>query len=135
NYGGMRALMRSSAARYGAGKLPSIQKWQGELDKLAAAKRDEARQLFENQQYRAAFTRINEALEIWPDVAGAKEVDAAIAAAYPMIFVGVTQPALDHDAERLDNWGARRTGRLVHRTLVEFLGAGPEGGQYQLSVG
>ncbi|MGE3780411.1 MAG: ABC transporter substrate-binding protein, partial [Pirellulaceae bacterium] len=62
-------------------------------------------------------------------------LQADLFGAYPMIFVGVTQPALEHDEQRLDNWGTRRTGRLLHRTLVEFLGAGPEGGQYQLPLG
>jgi ABC-type transport system substrate-binding protein len=72
---------------------------------------------------------------MWPEVSGGRQLDADISAAYPIVFVGVTQPALAPDAQRLDDWAARRTARLVRRALVEFLGAGPAGGQYQLSLG
>ncbi len=58
-----------------------------------------------------------------------------MAETYPQIIVGVTQPALSYDSGRLDNWAARRTGRLVHRNLVEFLGAGSEGGEYEFPGG
>ena len=72
---------------------------------------------------------------IWPEVAGGQALLDELAQQYPLVVVGVLQPVKEPDAQRLDNWPARRTGRLLHRDRVEFLGAGPEGGQYDFRAG
>jgi len=74
-------------------------------------------------------------MNIWPTVQGAKKLNDYIVERFPQVSVGVTQPAVSHNAQRLENWSARRTGMLLHRTLVEFKGAGNEGGRYELSLG
>lgn len=135
NYLGLRTLIVGMKQKYGNQKPASVDTWASQLNQLAAQKRDQGREHLDAQRYRDAIASVKEMNAIWPDVEGGKELDVAVANAYPIVFVGVTQPALDYDAQQLDNWPARRTGRLVHRTLVEFLGAGPEGGQYQLSAG
>jgi hypothetical protein len=135
NYGDMRALINRAAQKAGAARPPVLDAWVDQLNKKAIEVRDKGRAQLDGRRYREAFASAKQMLEIWPSVQGGRELAAAIESAYPMIFVGVNQPALEHNAERLDNWSARRTGRLVRRTIVEFLGAGPEGGQYQSSLG
>jgi tetratricopeptide (TPR) repeat protein len=130
-----RLLLQRMAEKYQANRPPSVDKWVGEFQKLAGEKRDAGREHLQSNRYREALVAIKEMHAIWPNVAGGRELEADLATAYPLVFVGVTQPAVQYDAQRLDNWSARRTGRLVHRTLVEFLGGGPEGGQYQFAFG
>lgn len=130
-----RYLLQRMTDKYKANRPASVDKWINQFQQMAGAKRDEARELLKAQKYREALSSMKEMVAIWPTVAGGAELEVEISAAYPLVFVGVTQPAVDFDAQRLDSWPARRTGRLVHRTLVEFLGAGPEGGQYQFAWG
>ena len=60
-----------------------------------------------------------------------REIDAI----YPLVNVGVLQSATVLEPTRLDNWAARRSGRLIYRTLFEMQGAGPEGGEYDFIFG
>jgi len=52
-----------------------------------------------------------------------------IARQYPLVVVGVAQPAATFDAASLDD-RPRAGGYLLTRTLVEFVERGPEGGAY-----
>ncbi len=135
DYGSMRQMITRVAKKYRANRPPAINAMAAELAKLAAAKRDEARKLVQEKEYHAAIRASKEMMDIWPLVSGATELNEWIVEQFPQVNVGVIQPAISHDAQRLENWGARRTGMLVHRTLVEFKGAGNEGGQYSLSLG
>ncbi len=135
DYGSMRQIITRVATKYRAERPPAINTMAAVLAKLAAEKRDEARKLVEAKEYHAAIAASKRMMEIWPLVTGAKELNDWIVEQFPQVNVGVIQPAASHDAQRLENWGARRTGMLLHRTLVEFRGAGNEGGQYSLSLG
>jgi hypothetical protein len=135
NYLGIRSLLKGMTDKYGNQKPAAVETWSARLRQLATEKRDQGREHLTNQRYREAIGSVKEMVNLWPDIEQGKQLQSEVAAAYPIVFVGVTQHAIDHDAQRLDSWASRRTGRLVHRTLVEFLGAGPEGGEYQLSLG
>jgi ABC-type transport system substrate-binding protein len=130
-----RSLLARVRDQYGVDRLPSLQGWIDQLVTLATQKHNEARALLEADEYRDAIRASKQMMAIWPEVEGATELSADIAESYPMVTVGVLQPAVLHDARRLDNWSALRTGQLVRRSLVEFLGAGPEGGQYSFARG
>ncbi|MDP6468831.1 MAG: ABC transporter substrate-binding protein [Pirellulaceae bacterium] len=135
DYGSMRQIITRVVTKYGADRPPTIDEKARKLAALAAEKREEARELVNNRRYHDAISASKEMMDIWPHVQGAKELNAWIVEQFPQVNIGVTQPAISHNAQRLENWGARRTGMLLHRTLVEFKGAGNEGGQYTLSLG
>lgn len=135
DYGSMRQIITRIAAKYGAERPAAIDEKARKLAAMAAVKQAEARKLVESKEYHAAISASKEMMNIWPHVKGAKELNAWIVEQFPQVNVGVMQPAVSHNAQRLENWGARRTGMLIHRTLVEFKGAGNEGGQYDLSLG
>ncbi|MCA9142015.1 MAG: hypothetical protein H6821_06125 [Planctomycetaceae bacterium] len=135
DYRSARIVLDRLAAKFGSAQPTTIQQWRQQLDKLAGVKLTDARTALGEQKYREAIASIRQALDISPTVPGGKALELELAETYPQIIVGVTQPALSYDSGRLDNWSARRTGRLVHRTLIEFLGAGSEGGQYQFPGG
>ncbi|MEL7496163.1 MAG: ABC transporter substrate-binding protein [Planctomycetota bacterium] len=49
---------------------------------------------------------------------------------YPLIIVGVSESMSDANPSRIENWGARRVGRLTKRMMVEMTGLSDEGGKY-----
>ena len=134
-YGQARQILKRIQRDYGNRSPASISRWVEQLSVLAAKKRDEAQRQMLALRYHEAIKAAKEMISIWPEVEGAVELRAELARKYPLVVVGVLQPANEFDAQSIDNWGARRTGRLVHRSMVEFLGAGPEGGQYQFALG
>lgn len=82
-----------------------------------------------------ADREIRAMMRIWPDVTGGRQLATAIRERYPVVFVGVIRPATQHRPGEIGNWAARRTSGLVHRTLLEFNGPGPEGGVYSCPLG
>jgi ABC-type transport system substrate-binding protein len=111
-------------------KHAAVAKWEGRLSA-------EAQKLLTESKDHASAGRMHEAREtalasvrIWPLEEATKLLDEAQRRS-PRLVVGVTAPAQSFDPERLDDWAARRSGRLLHRTLAEFAGHGPQGGQYR----
>lgn len=135
DYRSARIVLDRLAVKFGANQPTTIQQWRDQLNKLAGEKLAQANADLTSQKYREAIESIRQALDISPNVPGGKALELVLAETYPQVIVGVTQPALSYDSGRMDNWAARRTGRLVHRNLVEFLGAGSEGGEYEFPGG
>jgi ABC-type transport system substrate-binding protein len=68
-------------------------------------------------------------------VPGGEQLLAEMSRQYPLVVVGVSQPAKAFDARSLVDPAARRAGRLVQRQLMDFSGMGPEGGKYTSPYG
>jgi len=128
-------MMDRLIRRYGSDQLPSVQGTVNLLNAMAITKRDEARQLMEAGDLRAAQKLSREMLEIFPRVDGGRKLAIEIARKYPLVIVGVTERAVVPDRTRIDNWSARRAGYLVRRTLLEYQGPGTEKGEYQFPMG
>lgn len=120
---------------YQAEKLASVEKWNLAFLKMAEDKRQQAIEARDREDYRAARELARESVYLKPDIAGGQELIREIDAIYPLVNVGVLQSATLLDPTRIDNWGARRSGRLIFRTLFEMDGAGPEGGEYDFIFG
>ncbi|MFK8115398.1 MAG: ABC transporter substrate-binding protein [Rubripirellula sp.] len=116
-------------------RLSSIKRWNGEFLKMAKAKQNEAIEARDRKDYRAARKLARESIYLKPDIPGGKQLVSQIDEIYPLVRVGVLQTATIYEPTRLDNWGARRSGRLLYRTLFEMQGAGPEGGEYDFLFG
>lgn len=135
DYRSARIILDRLADKYKDKKPERIDYWRQQLDTLASRKVAEGQKALDEKRYREAVDFVRQARDISPDYPGARDLELTLAATYPQIVVGVTQPALTFDSERLDDWASRRTGRLVHRTLIEFLGPGNLGGEYQFPGG
>ncbi len=109
--------------------------WRDHLQKLAEKELADARLAIEEKRMREAQRYIRQVAAIWPELPGAPELRAELASLYPRYVVAVQTPATVHQSGRLHDWASRRTGRLVERTLLEFVGAGVEGGKYICPVG
>lgn len=115
--------------------LASLTKWNNEFLKLAEQKRDQALAAIAAKDYRAARLLARESVSLKPDIDGGEALLRRIQQIYPLVRVGVLQTATELDPTRIDNWAARRSGRLIYRTLFEIEGAGPEGGEYDFIFG
>ena len=116
--------------RYAEQQEQLIETWTNRLQQLAQQKLQEARKSHSEGRYRDAQTILREAFSAAPELAADRELVVELMQDYPIVAVGVMQPALTQDADRLDDWASRRSGRLVHRTLLERTGYGADGGQY-----
>jgi hypothetical protein len=120
---------------YASENLQSVKTWNAEFLRMATVKQNEARAALEAKDYRAARKLSRESLYLKPDIPGGTELVKLVDRIYPLINVGVLQTATVLEPTRLDNWGARRSGRLLYRTLFEMEGPGPEGGEYDFIFG
>ncbi len=114
---------------------PVVAKWRGKLQQMAGEHLAVARRFIDEGRLREAHASIRQIAAVWPDLPGVEEVRNTIAMRYPRYVVGVESPAMVNQPGRIDDWASRRSGRLVERTLMEFVGPGTEGGKYLCPVG
>jgi ABC-type transport system substrate-binding protein/Flp pilus assembly protein TadD len=142
NYPAVRGLVASLAAL--DPQHPKVTTWQSRLKEQAAALAVEARKALDEGRLGDADRSGRKLAEVWPATPGVKDLLAAIAAKYPRVVVGVTEPAwprpkgtgsLSPSPDSLSGWAARRSSRLVYRTLMEFQGPGSDGGKYLCPLG
>ncbi|OYP35987.1 ABC transporter substrate-binding protein [Rhodopirellula sp. MGV] len=132
---GAQQLLARLKSDYADYSLDAITKWDDEFLKMALEKRTEAIAAVRAKDYRTARRLARESLYLKPDIENGVELVKKIDEIYPLITVGVLQAARVYDPVRLDNWAARRTGRLLYRNLFEIQGAAPEGGEYDFLFG
>jgi len=135
DYRSARALLDRLTKKYAAAGLPFAVKWREQLASEAGKYRDAARAALAENNYVAAYDAFARMQEIWPQVEGGAELAGEMAEQYPLIRVGVSATAAQHDSRSLVNPAARRTGRLVQLPLFEYESAGPEGGVYTCPFG
>ncbi len=133
DYPATRQLLMNLAAMYP--QEPTVVKWESQLQKMAAGFFQDARAAFAAGDFGQADAALRRAAQVWPELPGAKELARSLYQKYPRVVVGVTVPAATMDPDRLDDWGSRRSARLVHRALAEFAGPGAQGGRYVCPVG
>jgi ABC-type transport system substrate-binding protein len=130
-----KTLLRRLETQYNAGGEPFVKNLRGKLSEVAAKHRDESKAQLAAEKFVEAYDACARMIDIWPYVDGGAELVAEISRRYPLVMVGVAQPALEYDPRSLNDPAARRTGRLMERRLMEFVGRGPEGGKYTCSLG
>lgn len=135
DYGRARGMIARLDSQYGAANIASLARWRRQLIDQASDLQVQAKEKLSQGEFREAERLTRRMHTIWPDLPGSAELRESLAVQYPMVFVGVTEAARRQDSTSIDSWGARRTGRLTQRTLLEFIGAGPEGGQYLCAFG
>jgi tetratricopeptide (TPR) repeat protein len=147
NYPAMRRLVAGLAAL--EPQHPKVMAWQSLLKEQAAVLSAEAHKALDEGRLRDADRSGRKLVEVWPATPGVKELLAAITAKYPRVVVGVTDPAWPPGLTglrllapaatpvpgSLSSWAARRSSRLIYRTLMEFQGPGSDGGKYVCPMG
>jgi tetratricopeptide (TPR) repeat protein len=147
DYPAIRGLLTALAAL--EPEHPKVTAWQSLLKEQAGALAAEARKALDEGRLRDADRSGRKLVEVWPATPGLKELLAAIGTKYPRVVVGVTEPARPPGLTALhplalaatpapgslESWAARRSSRLVYRTLMEFQGPGSDGGKYVCPMG
>lgn len=128
-------LLARLAIEYQNERLPAVKKWQGVFRDMATKKQQAAITAMKAGKFREARKLARESIYLDPTLEGGKQLFSEIHRLYPMVNVGVLQSATVLAPTRIDNWAARRAGRLIYRTLFEIQGAGPEGGEYDFIFG
>ncbi len=112
------------------------------IDALEGQWADEARGLLQEAQSQVAADKLRDAwitslrvLYVYPKLAEAQPFMRDLYSRYPRVVVGVSLPAGSSSADRLFDWAARRNGRLLNRSLVEYKGVGADGGVYTCPFG
>ena len=129
-----RTLLARLISRYSAGNEMFAQRWRQRFTEMATVHQDEAKAHLAAGRFVQAHDSAVKMIQVWPDLAGAKELFAEVSRQYPLVIVGVEHPALANDPRSLHNSAARRSGRLVERMLVEYSSPGPEGGKYESAL-
>jgi ABC-type oligopeptide transport system substrate-binding subunit len=129
NYRGARMLLERLQKSYGD-RLQIVRTWRDKLIEIAQTKRAEAEALLAAGKFHEAHVVSREMFKVWPTVEGGRDTIVKISEQYPLIVVGVSQPALEYDPQSLVNSATRRCGSLLYRTLVEYVEQQSEGGLY-----
>ncbi|MCC7335916.1 MAG: hypothetical protein IT422_12520 [Pirellulaceae bacterium] len=130
----VKALLNRLRQTYGV-SLPVVVRWDQQFESLAEAKRKQALEFLEQKDYRRAGRAAAELLRAAPDSPEAAQIIEEIHTQYPMVRVGVMQSSRQLDPTSLVDWSARRTGKLVERSLFQFVETGAEGGRYGFTLG
>lgn len=128
-------LLARLADDYSSRELETIDRWDQRFLAMAQEKQEAAIAARDAKDYRTARQLARESLNIYPRVSGGAALVKQIDTLYPLVRVGVLQQATVMNPTRIDNWAARRAGRLIYRTLFEMEGAGPEGGEFDFILG
>lgn len=115
--------------------LAATKKWRETFQSQSREKQAAAIEALDQEDYRLARKLSREAVNLAPELPESVALVSRVDKIYPLVNVGVLQSAKVLDPIRIDNWAARRAGRLVYRTMFEITGPGPSGGQYDFIFG
>lgn len=133
--GAAREAMDVVEKQFPSLNLSFIRLWQrkflAEADEQVAA----ARELRQQEQWRAARKQALEARAIWPNHRQAEALLKELQEAHPTLIVGVRVQAPRPARPRLDSVASMRLGMLTSPTLTRITDYSPEGGIYSSPVG
>lgn len=114
---------------------PTVDKWRQQLTAEAQSRFEAAKALFSGGNLHKARDTALASTRIWP-LDDTRAFLEEIQQASPRVVVAVELPAPDNpDPNALNDWSSRRAGRLLSRTAAEYIGPGPQGGEYLFPLG
>ncbi|MGQ9503847.1 MAG: ABC transporter substrate-binding protein [Thermogutta sp.] len=113
---------------------PLVQRWRAVWLQQAEEVRTQIGTCLANGDVRQADRLLRQIGQIWPALSGLADLARRVQQAYPRVRVGVTLPPVAFDPNSLTDWAARRSGRLLFRSLLEYTAPGGEGGIYQSQI-
>ncbi len=131
----VRAAIDAMELRYGDAAKPIADKWRRRLLDRSNEMLAEARQIASQGNGKLAHLNARRANSVLPGRPEAKQLFQEIVQQFPIVFVGVSERVEESNPLSLDNWGARRIGKLTQRSVVEFKGPGDDGGKYEFING
>ncbi len=128
----MREWISLAETRYPSAEMSSlVSSWRDRLQKAADGQLALAKELAGKESWSEARQACRQALLAWPDSAAAESLARQIDERYRSIVVAVTRISPQEPAAVPLEWASRRARRLTSRLLVEQVGFGSDGGQYE----
>ncbi len=128
------ALVQQTGARLKDRASSLTADWTAKLHDKATELLGQAKAKLAAKQFTSARAALRQALDAWPDISGGKELAATLQREHPEIVVAVRSLA-DRPLAAAATWGARRDARLIARSIVEVVAAGPSGNTYDFPLG
>ncbi len=119
NYRAARGLLENLGERFPEFQESTVAPYQSQLQSQAQSLVAAAQAAQAAGKLREARNAAMKALEVWPEIAGGRELVTALHAKYPVVVVGVSAQPTGGPRQRLDDWASVRTSRLVSRPLVQ----------------
>lgn len=135
DYTNARLMLEQIKTTYGK-TLESVNtKWENQMRQQAIDILNEAKQHMSDGNGLAAHQAVRRCLLVMPSLPEANDAFNEVIERFPMVLVGTSQSVEQPDPVSIDNWSARRIGRLTQRTLMEYEKPGDEGGIYSFPNG
>lgn len=134
-YEAIRETVKQLKLRYGRAAFELTQRWDRQFDEKAEALLDQAQQLADAGKGREAHVKVKLAQRTNPQSKRTEDVQEELMDQFPLVVVGVSQSTDRPNPNAIDNWAARRIGRLTQRNLVEMTGLSDEGARYEFLNG
>lgn len=134
-YKAIRETVRGLKLRYGRAAESLTKGWDKRFDDKAVQLLAEAKKLANAGQGREAHIRAKQAERTSPGRKDTESVQESLMNKFPLIVVGVSQSTDSPTPNKIDDWAARRIGRLIQRNLVEITGLSDEGARYEFLNG
>jgi tetratricopeptide (TPR) repeat protein len=134
-YKAIRETVKGLKVRYGNAAKDLTQGWDERFDQKAIKLLAEAKELANAGQGREAHIKAKQAERTSPGRPDTEEVQETLMNQFPLIVIGVSQSSDDPAPNQIDDWAARRIGRLIQRNLVEITGLSDEGARYEFLNG
>lgn len=134
-YEAIRETVKGLKLRYGSAAATLTKAWDKRFDAKADQLLREAKQLADAGQGREAHVKAKLAERTSPGRKDTEAVQETLMNQFPLIVVGVSQTTDQPNPNKIDDWAARRIGRLTERNLVEITGLSDEGARYEFLNG
>jgi len=134
-YKAIRETVKGLKIRYGSAAARLTKGWDKRFDEKANELLAQAKQLAKTGQGREAHIKAKQAERTSPGRSDTEAVQEALMNEFPLIVVGVSQSTDQPAPNKIDDWAARRIGRLTQRSLVEITGLSDEGARYEFLNG
>lgn len=115
-------------------QLTVVAKWRQKFEQAAGSQLAEAKRLMASRNYLAARSALQQAVGVWPELAGVDELQKQLQRENPVVTVGVLDRSPREPRARLDSRASTRTSPLVSPSVVELRGYTAEGGEYKSSA-
>ena len=134
-YEAIRKTVEGLKVRYGSAAASLTKGWDKRFDAKGDVLLSEAEQLAKAGKGREAHVKAKQADRVAPGRAVTEQIQEKLMNEFPLIIVGVSQTTDQPNPNKIDDWAARRVGRLTERTLVEITGLSDEGARYEVLNG
>lgn len=134
-YEAIKETVLGLKVRYGRAAERLTKGWDKRFDDKAGQLLVEAKKLANAGQGREAHIKAKQAERTSPGRKDTEIVQEALMNQFPLIVVGVSQSTDQPSPNKINDWAARRIGRLIQRSLVEITGLSDEGARYEFLNG